>query len=77
MREDRQHYVKFASQLLKDTLAELNTRLIERNIANDKKDIFFLKINEIEKFIEKPNNPNNHLLKDAILKRKKIGRAHV
>lgn len=70
MREDRQHYVKLASQLLKDTLEELNSRLIQNGVLSKPKDIWFLHLDEIPKIIAAVNAHESPSLQDIVSKRR-------
>lgn len=70
VREDRQHYVKFTSQLLKDTLKEFNIRLIEKGILSKPNDIFFLTLGEISKIVQNVDAGKSPSFKNVVPKRR-------
>lgn len=52
MREDRQHYVKYSSQLLRNTLKEIENRYIKLGLLTETNEIFFLTLDEIQDIIK-------------------------
>ena len=55
-REDRNHYVYSIVSIIKSRLDELSQVFYDRNLLNDKDDIYFLNIDEIKKIVETKTN---------------------